>query len=96
MDLFETDDKHPWVLETLEWWQRYALIISHPHVLPTFRLAAKSLALAIAQRSGNAPKNWIRITVIRMTPSTRSLYNARRITTNSIGRREVGVWKGKQ
>jgi hypothetical protein len=95
VDLFKTDNKHPWVLETLEWWQRYALIISHSHVLLTFRLAAKSLALAIAQRSGNAPKNRIQIAVIRMTLSTRSLYNTRHIT-NSFGRREVGVWKGKQ
>jgi hypothetical protein len=95
VDLFETDNTHPWVLETLEWWQRYALITSHSHVLLTFRLAAKSLALAIAQRNGNVPQNRIRIAVIQMTPSTRSLYNARRLT-DSMSRRQVGVRKGKQ
>ena len=26
VDLFETDDKDPWVVETLKWWQEYVLI----------------------------------------------------------------------
>ena len=58
VDLFETDDKHPWVLKMLEWWQRY-VTTSHLHILVTFQVAAKSLALAITQRNRNVPNNRI-------------------------------------